>query len=102
LPPALFLCGTFDPSIGDTIMMSFKWQVAGAKPGEVDSGGPHDFQLFPLERLNTAQIGRKALRNLLKKGYDLDSGFNLSRRKPCISLYIKANMKRARTWSVTN
>jgi hypothetical protein len=67
LPPALFLCGTLDPFIDDTIMMSFKWQVAGGKVRvKLIPGGPHGFQLFPLERFEPAQIGRKALPDLLK------------------------------------
>lgn len=48
LPPALFLCGTADRLLDDTIFMSAKWQVAGGKalvkffPGE-----PHGFSGFP-------------------------------------------------------
>jgi acetyl esterase/lipase len=68
LPPALFLCETFDPFIDDTIMMSFKWQVAGSQARvKLIPGGPHGLQLFLLERFEPAQIGRKALPNLLKE-----------------------------------
>src|SRR5690606_21455131 len=30
-PPALFLCGTEDPLLDDTIMMSTKWMIAGGE-----------------------------------------------------------------------
>jgi len=68
LPPALFLCGTFDPFIDHTIMVCFKWQVAGGQARvKLISGGPHGCQLFPLELVEPAQIGRKALPDLLKE-----------------------------------
>lgn len=68
LPPALFLCGTLDPVIDDTIMMSFKWQVAGGEAVvKLIPGGPHGFQLFPIEQFEPTQIGRKAFLDFLKE-----------------------------------
>jgi acetyl esterase/lipase len=68
LPPALFLCGTLDPVIDDTIMMSFKWQVAGGEATvKLIPGGPHGFQLFPLEQFEPAQIGRKVFLDFLRE-----------------------------------
>lgn len=40
LPPALFTCGTLDPLLDDSILMSAKWTMSGAEsilkvyPGE--------------------------------------------------------------------
>ena len=31
LPPALFNCGTLDPLLDDTVMMSTKWMMSGAE-----------------------------------------------------------------------
>ena len=68
LPPALFLCGVLDPVIDDTILMSFKWQVAGGEAlVKLIPGGPHGFQLFPLDRFEPAVIGRKILLDFLKE-----------------------------------
>jgi acetyl esterase/lipase len=68
LPPALFICGTLDPVIDDTIMMSFKWQIAGGEAlVKLISGGPHGYQLFPLDQFEPAQIGRKILLDFLKE-----------------------------------
>ena len=68
LPPALFLCGTLDPVIDDTILMSFKWQVAGGEAlVKLIPGGPHGFQLFPLDQFEPAVIGRKILLDFLKE-----------------------------------
>jgi hypothetical protein len=66
-------------------------------------GGPHGFPLFLLERFEPAQIGRKAFLDLLKgRLRSVDSGFNLSCRKPCIFSLYKSNMKKQRTWSVAH
>ncbi|PMD37556.1 esterase/lipase/thioesterase [Hyaloscypha variabilis F] len=68
LPPALFLCGTLDPVIDDTILMSFKWQVAGGEAlVKLIPGGPHGFQLFPLEQFEPVVIGRNILLDFLKE-----------------------------------
>ena len=47
LPPALFTCGTEDPLLDDSIVMSCKWQMAGADgPLKIYPGAPHGFCLF--------------------------------------------------------
>lgn len=50
LPPALFLCGTADPLVDDTILMSTHWQIAGG-PAVVRfiPGAPHAFVEAPIE-----------------------------------------------------
>jgi acetyl esterase/lipase len=50
LPPALFLCGTADPLLDDSILMSAHWQIAGG-PATVKfvTGAPHAFVEAPLE-----------------------------------------------------
>jgi acetyl esterase/lipase len=68
LPPALFLCGTLDPVVDDTVMMSFKWQVAGGEAVvKFVEGGPHGFLLFPPERFEPAVTGMNALLDFLKE-----------------------------------
>ena len=55
LPPALFLCGTQDPLLEDTLMMSTRWLIAGGEsivklwPGEA-----HGFSAFPTNSANEA------------------------------------------------
>lgn len=48
LPPALFICGTEDIFLDETLLMSFKWSIA---PGEsivkFFPGAAHGFTLFP-------------------------------------------------------
>ena len=48
LPPALFLCGTQDPLLDDTIMMGSKWSIAGDESViKLYPGATHAFNLFP-------------------------------------------------------
>jgi acetyl esterase/lipase len=48
LPPALFLCGTEDPLLDDTIMMSSKWSIAGGEAiVKIYPGATHGFTVFP-------------------------------------------------------
>lgn len=48
LPPALFTCGTEDCLLDDTMMMSVKWQMAGAEAiVKIFPGAPHGFIAFP-------------------------------------------------------
>ncbi|KXG54113.1 Alpha/beta hydrolase fold-3 [Penicillium griseofulvum] len=48
LPPALFLCGTDDPLLDDTIMMSAKWSIAGGEAiVKIYPGATHGFTAFP-------------------------------------------------------
>jgi len=47
LPHALFLCGTEDPLLDDTIYMSMKWMCAGGEAiVKIYPGAPHGFILF--------------------------------------------------------
>ncbi|KAJ5779810.1 hypothetical protein N7457_007530 [Penicillium paradoxum] len=48
LPPALFLCGTEDPLLDDTILMSSKWSIAGGEAiVKIYPGATHGFTGFP-------------------------------------------------------
>lgn len=48
LPPALFLCGTEDPLLDDTLLMGMKWMMTGSEAVvKIYPGEPHGFTLFP-------------------------------------------------------
>ncbi|KAL2823314.1 Alpha/Beta hydrolase protein [Aspergillus cavernicola] len=48
LPPALFVCGTADPLVDDTILMHTKWSIAGGEAiVKLYSGAPHGFTALP-------------------------------------------------------
>ena len=48
LPPALFLCGTEDPLLDDTLLMGTKWMVSGSEAVmKIYPGAPHGFTAFP-------------------------------------------------------
>ncbi|KAL0262322.1 hypothetical protein SLS55_003767 [Diplodia seriata] len=48
LPPALFTCGTEDPLLDDTLMMTVKWRCTGSEAiTKIFTGAPHAFALFP-------------------------------------------------------
>lgn len=48
LPSALFTCGTEDPLLDDTLLMSVKWMAAaGEAIVKIYPGAPHGFSLFP-------------------------------------------------------
>ncbi|TVY73362.1 Acetyl esterase [Lachnellula suecica] len=67
LPPALFLCGTLDPVVDDTVLMSFRYQVAGGEAVvKFVEGGPHGFLLFPEEQYESARIGKGILLDFLR------------------------------------
>jgi len=58
LPSALFTCGTVDPLLDDSVMMSVKWMMAGAEAVvKIYSGAPHGFIGFPHEVLKEAGEG---------------------------------------------
>ena len=49
LPPAMFTCGTEDPMLDDTVMMSAKWQMCGGKAiVKIVPGAPHGYTVFPV------------------------------------------------------
>ncbi|GAW15593.1 hypothetical protein ANO14919_050080 [Xylariales sp. No.14919] len=46
LPPALFLCGTNDPLLDDTLLMGVKWQATGSEAViKIFPGAPHVFNV---------------------------------------------------------
>lgn len=48
LPPALFLCGTEDPLLDDTLLMGTKWLASGSEAVvKIWPGAPHGFTAFP-------------------------------------------------------
>ncbi|KAL3455188.1 Alpha/Beta hydrolase protein [Aspergillus heterothallicus] len=50
LPPALFVAGTADPLVDDTILMSARWQMAqGLAVTKFVPGAPHAFAEVPIE-----------------------------------------------------
>ncbi|KAI0530325.1 acetyl esterase [Xylaria digitata] len=50
LPPALFICGTNDPLLDDTLFMSVKWQAAGSEAiVKISPGAPHVFNVPSLD-----------------------------------------------------
>ncbi|EME82190.1 uncharacterized protein MYCFIDRAFT_65237 [Pseudocercospora fijiensis CIRAD86] len=49
LPPALFTCGTLDPLLDDSLLMSAKWAASGADSIlKIYPGAPHGFSFFPV------------------------------------------------------
>lgn len=50
LPSAIFVCGSLDPLLDDTIFMASKWQISGAETiAKIYPGAPHGFTFFPSE-----------------------------------------------------
>lgn len=48
LPPALFLCGTEEMLLDDTLLMSMKWMIAGGEAVvKIYPGAPHGFTVLP-------------------------------------------------------
>ena len=47
LPPALFICGTEDPLLDDTLLMSAKWTVGGEAIVKIYPGACHGFTIAP-------------------------------------------------------
>ena len=59
LPPAIFLVGTADPLLDDTLFMAGRWRAAGNVGHlKVYPGGVHGFDAFP-EELEIARDSRK-------------------------------------------
>ena len=55
LPPALFLCGTQDPLLEDTLMMSTRWLTAGGESiVKIWPGEAHGFSAFPTKSAKEA------------------------------------------------
>lgn len=61
LPAAVFTCGTEDPLLDDTVMMSAKWQMAGGKATvKVLPDAPHGYTLFPSDSCPEVKAGLEA------------------------------------------
>ena len=70
LPPALFLCGTEDCLLDDSVMMATKWTMAGADAVlKLVPGAPHAFVLFPLESVECAKEGREIVKAFLRENF---------------------------------
>ena len=66
LPPALFTVGTEDPLLDDSIFMSTKWQISGAKgPLKIYPGAPHGFTLFDPNQFEASAQWREDVRVFL-------------------------------------
>ncbi|SMR60127.1 unnamed protein product [Zymoseptoria tritici ST99CH_3D1] len=60
LPPALFLCGTADPLLDDSVFMSAKWAMSGAESIlKIYPGGCHGFTFFPVGQTETTEAALK-------------------------------------------
>ncbi|KAL8893329.1 MAG: hypothetical protein Q9192_005375, partial [Flavoplaca navasiana] len=58
LPPAMFVCGTEDCLLDDTVMMAARWMMSGGKAVvRIVAGAPHGFTLFPWEFCAEAKVG---------------------------------------------
>lgn len=67
LPSALFLCGTEDCLLEDTIMMATRWQMAGAEAvTRLFPGAPHGFLAFSPDQSVSAKEGMEIIKEFLK------------------------------------
>ena len=67
LPPALFLCGTEDCLLEDTIFMATRWQLAGGEALlRLFPGAPHGFILTPPEMSKSTKEGLELIDQFLK------------------------------------
>lgn len=56
LPPALFLVGSIDPLLDDTMLMAMKWMMTGSEAIlRVYPGMPHGFTAMPCKEANEAE-----------------------------------------------
>jgi acetyl esterase/lipase len=66
LPPAIFLCGTEDPLLDDTLLMGIKWQMTGSQAiVKIYPGAPHGFIAFA--GVPIAEEGAAAILEFLKE-----------------------------------
>lgn len=68
LPPALFLCGTEDCLLEDTVLMSARWQMAGGEAVmRLFPGAPHEFAIVPRAEVECAVEGLKVMKAFLEE-----------------------------------
>ncbi|GJC78501.1 esterase [Colletotrichum liriopes] len=71
LPPALFIVGTKDFLLDDTIFMSAKWQMAGGQAVvKIFPGATHGFIAFPPDQVPSAELGMNSLFAFIKSRVD--------------------------------
>lgn len=76
LPPAIFLCGTDDCLLEDTVLMATRWQLAGGETMmRLFPGAPHGFIIAPPDVSENAKEGFGLLR---PSSYDIQ--FDLTKR----------------------
>lgn len=67
LPPALFLCGTDDCLLEDTVLMSARWQMAGGEGVmRLFPGAPHGFVAFPPDQAESAKEALEVIDAFMK------------------------------------
>ena len=67
LPPALFMVGTKDPLVDDTMLMTMKWLMAGGEAIlKIVPGAPHAFVLFDRTKVSVAALGISHMLEFLK------------------------------------
>ncbi len=67
LPPALFMCGTCDPLLDDSVMMSAKWMMCGNEAVvRIFEGAPHGFTVFG-EGLEAVAEAKKVTAEFLRE-----------------------------------
>ena len=68
LPPAVYLCGTEDCLLEDTMLMATRWQLAGGETLlRLFAGEPHGFVLVPPEISKSAKEGVELIVGFLKE-----------------------------------
>ncbi|KAL8673689.1 MAG: hypothetical protein Q9168_001904 [Polycauliona sp. 1 TL-2023] len=68
LPPALFMVGTEDCLLDDTVMMAAKWQMHGGQTVvKVFPGAPHGFTFMPWDQCPEAKEGAEVNSTFIKE-----------------------------------
>ncbi|KAI1611075.1 Alpha/Beta hydrolase protein [Exophiala viscosa] len=68
LPKALFICGTADPLLDDSVFMSVKWMMAGAEAIlKIYEGAPHSFIAFSAETSDEARRAKADVKTFLSE-----------------------------------
>lgn len=72
LPPALFLCGTADPLLDNSLLMSARWQmVGGSATVKFVASAPHALWRCLSSRVTVVFRPRRLYNNLYKTGSDV-------------------------------